>query len=82
MKGEEVRNQLRKLIEGVDLHPLEQKGKFELEVRGTLAALLSVGVSQTRKSPAGGTSGAFGLTSASEVTLGAGAGFEPATFRL
>ena len=81
-EGEEVRNQLRKLIEGVDLHPLEQKGKFELEVRGTLAALLRVGSAQTAKSPAASSSGAFGLTSASEVTLGAGAGFEPATFRL
>ncbi|WP_407059711.1 recombinase family protein [Brevundimonas bacteroides] len=81
-EGEEVRNELRKLIEGVDLHPLEQKGKFELEVRGTLAALLGVGRAQTAKSPAAGSSGAFGLTSASEVTLGAGAGFEPATFRL
>ena len=81
-EGEEVRNQLRKLIEGVDLHPLEQKGKFELEVRGTLAALLRVGSAQTAKSPAASSSGAFGLTSASEVLLGAGAGFEPATFRL
>ena len=84
-EGEEVRTELRKLIEGVDLHPLPQKGKFELEVRGTLAALLGVGAAQTSKNPAAktnGVSGSFGLTSESEVTLGAGAGFEPATFRL
>jgi site-specific DNA recombinase len=58
-EGEAVRNQLRQLIEGVDLYPLAQKGKFELEVRGTLAALLGVGGAQTAKSPAASGDGAF-----------------------
>ena len=61
--------------QGVDLHPLPQKGKFELEVRGTLAALPGVGAAQTSKNPAAKTNGVFCI-------LGAGAGFEPATFRL
>jgi len=64
------------LIEGVDLHPLPQKGKFELEVRGTLAAFLGVGAGQTSKNPAtkvNGVSVDQSLTSGCEVSLGAGA---------
>ncbi|WP_292071316.1 hypothetical protein, partial [Brevundimonas sp. UBA7534] len=74
--GEPVRAELRELIEGVVLHPLAQKGKFELEVRGTLAALLRIGGPQTSKTPAAAAGGGSDnqLTWESEVTLGAGAG--------
>ena len=47
--------------------------RFQLEVHGSLAALLSLGQAQKAENPTGGACG---------VSLGAGAGFEPATFRL
>ena len=48
-------------------------GKFQLEVHGSLAALPALGQAQKAENPTGGACG---------VSLGAGAGFEPATFRL
>ena len=71
--GEEVRAELRKLIERVDFIPIEGLGRFQLEVHGSLAALLALGQAQKAKNLTGGTC---------EVFVGAGAGFEPATFRL
>ncbi|WP_312120740.1 recombinase family protein [Brevundimonas diminuta] len=71
--GEEVRAELRKLIDRVDFIPMEGLGKFQLEVHGSLAALLALGQAQKAENPTGGSCG---------VSLGAGAGFEPATFRL
>ncbi len=71
--GEEVRKELRQLIDRVDFIPAEGLGKFQLEVHGSLAALLALGQAQKAENPTGGACG---------VSLGAGAGFEPATFRL
>ena len=71
--GEEVRAELRKLIERVDFIPVKGLGRFQLEVHGSLAALLALGQAQKAKNLTGGTC---------EVFVGAGAGFEPATFRL
>ena len=68
--AEEVRAEVRRLIDRVDFHPLDGLGKFDLRVHGKLAALL--GVSER----------AAALTSECEVIVGAGTGFEPVTFRL
>ena len=89
--GEEARDVVRQLIERVVFIPVEGLGKFELEIHGNLARLLRIGSgqragAQTAQSPEAngdGALGSFGLTSGRcEVLLGAGAGFEPATFRL
>ena len=83
--GEEVRTELRKLIDRVDFIPMEGLGKFQLEVHGSLAALLALGEARNAKNPTAGSrevSVDQSLTSGCEVMLGAGAGFEPATFRL
>ena len=65
--------------------PAEGLGKFQLEVHGSLAALLALGQARNAKNPTAGGHGVSvdqSLTSGCEVMLGAGAGFEPATFRL
>lgn len=83
--GEEVRTELRKLIERVDFIPAEGLGKFQLEVHGSLAALLALGKARNAKNPTARGHGVFAdqsLTSGCEVSLGAGVGFEPTTFRL
>ncbi|WP_430826495.1 recombinase family protein [Brevundimonas diminuta] len=83
--GEEIRTELRKLIDCVDFIPTEGLGKFQLEVHGSLAALLALSQAQNTKNPTTGSRGVSvdqSLTSGCEVMLGAGAGFEPATFRL
>ncbi len=49
--GEEVRSELRKLIERVAFIPLEGLGKFQLEVHGSLAALLALGETGQQKPP-------------------------------
>ena len=64
--GEEMRAELRKLIERVVFTPLPGKGAFDLRVEGKLARLL--GVSEE--------------PGACKVIVGAGTGFEPVTFRL
>lgn len=63
--AQEVRDELRELIESVVLVPLEGRGAYDLEVSGKIKALL-----QNNRA------------SRSAVLVGAGAGFEPATFRL
>jgi site-specific DNA recombinase len=84
--GEDLRRELRQLIDHVDFIPLEGMGKFDLQVHGSLATLLRLGDAQTAQSPAASGSGALGsvgLTSGKcEVLVGAGVGFEPTTFRL
>ena len=81
--GEDLRRELRKLIEGVEFVPLEGLGKFELIVRGQLAGLLQMDPkAQNGKNPAASGSGVFEGPHRCEVLVGAGAGFEPATFRL
>ena len=80
--GEDLRRELRKLIEVVEFVPLDGLGKFELRVRGQLVGLLRQDPkARNDKNPAvsGGVSdGSHGC----EVLLGAGVGFEPTTFRL
>ncbi len=64
---------VRSLIETVRLVP--ESGKLKIELYGELAALLSLGQAAKNKHPRGDTSGV-------QVTLVAGTGFEPVTFRL
>ncbi|QIF83092.1 hypothetical protein E4341_12465 [Brevundimonas sp. 'scallop'] len=71
--GEDLRRELRRLIERVDFIPLEGLGKFDLRVHGDLAVLLGLGGAQNAQNPTVGDCG---------VSLGAGVGFEPTTFRL
>jgi site-specific DNA recombinase len=82
--GEDARNAVRSLIDQVVFIPVEGLGKFELEIQGNLARLLRISSAdaQTHKSPAASGSGAFAGSHRCEVLVGAGAGFEPATFRL
>ena len=73
------------MIDRVDFIPIEGLGKFQLEVHGSLAALLALGHARNAENPTAGSHGVSvdqSLTSGCEVMLGAGAGFEPATFRL
>jgi site-specific DNA recombinase len=83
--GEPAREAIRSLIEKVVFIPVEGLGKFDLEIQGNLARLLRISGAaggQTAKSPAARGSGAFEDPHRCEVLVGAGAGFEPATFRL
>ena len=64
---------IRGLIEAVRLMP--EEGELKIEIYGELAALITLGQEHKNKHPGGDTSGV-------QVTLVAGAGFEPATFRL
>ena len=64
---------IRGLIEAIRLVPDE--GKLRIEIYGELAALISLGQKRKSKHPGGDPSGV-------QITLVAGAGFEPATFRL
>jgi hypothetical protein len=68
-EGEEVRTELRALIDRVDFQPLERLGKFDLKVSGKRKALL-VSERASATHPDCGAS------------VGAGTGFEPVTFRL
>ena len=68
--GEEVRAELRKLIERVDFEPQNGLGNFGLQIHGKLAALLGVSERAAASSHNCG------------VLVGAGTGFEPVTFRL
>lgn len=73
-----MRTELRKLIDRVDFIPAEGLGKFQLEVHGSLAALLALGQARNAKNPRAvghGVSVDQSLTSGCEVILGAGAGF-------
>ena len=80
--GEDLRGELRKLIDVVEFVPLKGLGKFELHVRGQLAGLLRLDPrDQNDKNPAF-SGGVFEDPHRCEVLVGAGAGFEPATFRL
>ncbi|MCY1456371.1 hypothetical protein D9M71_735890 [compost metagenome] len=62
---------LRSLVDKIVLTPVE--GKVEIDVQGDLAGILTI--SAQTKNPAGGRGG-------SQVKMVAGAGFEPAAFRL
>jgi hypothetical protein len=83
--GAGLRAELRQLIERVDFIPLDGLGKFDLRVHGSLAVLLGLSGTQKAENPTARSRGVSvdqSLTSGCEVSLGAGAGFEPATFRL
>lgn len=83
--GEDLRAELRKLIERVDFIPVDGLGKFDLRVHGSLAVLLGLSVPQKAENPTARSHGVSvdqSLTFGCEVLVGAGAGFEPATFRL
>ena len=62
---------IRTLVQDIVLTPVD--GKVEIDVRGDLAGILTL--SAQSKNPAGGRGG-------SKVKMVAGAGFEPAAFRL
>ena len=64
---------IRGLIEAVRLVP--EEGKLRIEIYGELGALISLGQEHKNKHPGEDPSGV-------QITLVAGAGFEPATFRL
>ena len=58
---------------------------FDLRVHGSLAVLLGLGGTPKAENPTARSHGVSvdqSLTSGCEVFVGAGAGFEPATFRL
>ena len=67
----EAADTLRSLVDQIVLTPIE--GKVEIDVQGDLAGILTI--STQSKNPAAGATG-------SQVKMVAGAGFEPATFRL
>ncbi len=67
----EAAEAIRSLVEDIILTPVE--GKIEIDVRGDLAGILTLSVQA--KNPAG-------RAGSSQVKMVAGAGFEPAAFRL
>ena len=73
--GHEVREAIRALVEAIVLVP--EDGRLAIEVRGDLAAILALG--QNASTRPGGRVHEDLLV---QVKLVAGAGFEPATFRL
>ncbi|MCV0416332.1 MAG: recombinase family protein [Brevundimonas sp.] len=52
--GEDLRQELRRLIDQVDFIPLDGLGKFDLRVYGSLAVLLGLGAPQNAENPRGG----------------------------
>ena len=71
--GEDVRREIRRLIERVDFIPRDGLGKFDLRVHGDMAVLLRLSRILNAENPTVGDCG---------VLVGAGVGFEPTTFRL
>jgi hypothetical protein len=70
----------RGLIERVTLHP-RPEGGFEIELVGAIAAMVRLGLDGNAKGQQRATAAGADLF-ASSVMVVAGAGFEPATFRL
>ena len=69
----EANTAIRQLIERVQLVP--NNGVLKIEIYGELAALLKLGTEPKNKHPQAESEGV-------QITMVAGAGFEPATFRL
>ena len=69
----EANTAIRQLIERVQLVP--NNGVLKIEIYGELAALLKLGTAPKNKHPQAESEGV-------QITMVAGAGFEPATFRL
>ena len=67
---------IRSLIERIEITPGEKRGDPQVQLVGCLAAILELAVSKQQKTTIQSDSG-FG-----RVLMVAGAGFEPATFRL
>ena len=73
----EVREAVRALVEEVRLIP--EGGELRIEVRGELGAILRLAEgARNNKRPGAGAAGAL----VEQIKMGAGAGFEPAAFRL
>ncbi len=70
-----ARELVRGLVEAIVLIP--ERGRLRVEVRGELAAILRLSGSGNAKAPAGGPE-----LLVEQIKMVAGAGFEPATFRL
>ena len=73
---EEAISLIRSLIERIDITPGEKRGQPQVQLVGGLAAILEFAVAKQQKTATSTDSG-FG-----RVFMVAGAGFEPATFRL
>ena len=73
--GLEVQEAIRALVEAIVLVP--EEGKLAVEVRGELAAILALGQNANTRPEA-----RLHEALLEQVKLVAGAGFEPATFRL
>ena len=69
----EANTAIRQLIERVQLVP--ENGELKIELYGELAALLNLGTEPKNEHPQAESEGV-------QITMVAGAGFEPATFRL
>ena len=69
----EANTAIRQLIERVKLIPVN--GELKIELYGELSALLKLGTEPKNKHPQAKSEGV-------QITMVAGAGFEPATFRL
>ena len=69
----EANTAIRQLIERVQL--VSENGRLKIELYGELAALLKLGTEPKKKHPQAESEGV-------QITMVAGAGFEPATFRL
>ncbi|MBY6069634.1 recombinase family protein [Leisingera aquaemixtae] len=80
---EEAKEALRALVERIVLTPAAEGAGLDLTLEGDLAGLLRLAAgaegADTKKAP-DGSSEAFDISE--EIVLVAGAGFEPATFRL
>jgi site-specific DNA recombinase len=70
---------IRTLIERIVLWPSEGGG-VEVELVGEIAAMVQIGLADNKKAAPGGA--AFADRLSRSVKVDAGAGFEPATFRL
>ena len=73
---EEAISLIRSLIERIDITPGEKRGQPQVQLVGGLAAILEFALAKQQKT-AIPSDGGFG-----RVFMVAGAGFEPATFRL
>jgi site-specific DNA recombinase len=73
---QEAVNIIRSLIDRIDITPGESRGKPKVELIGDLAAILQLTISGHKKTAIRKDSGIC------RVLMVAGAGFEPATFRL
>ena len=73
---EEAISLIRSLIERIDITPGEKRGQTQVQLVGGLAAILEFAVAKQQKTAIPSDNG-FG-----RVFMVAGAGFEPATFRL